>query len=238
MLRALVAVFVVAIMPLRLLEAQAASMRVTIPSPTAASLGRFGDVPVSLYSGVPDVTIPIFAVQGRTLQLPITLKYQGGGTRVEEIGGWAGIGMALEAGGVVTRSVRGIPDDKAAGYFNTGSVFLTDANWFTPSTSLIDNLRNGTVDGEPDQFFFSFAGISGQFALGPVSGGGVQYRSIPYRKLRIVPTFGDGISGWTITTEDGTRYTFAAVETHTDYTTNSTGAINPNLGQSYASSGS
>lgn len=35
---------------------QTGSMRVTLPSPAAATLGKFGDIPVSLYSGVPDIS--------------------------------------------------------------------------------------------------------------------------------------------------------------------------------------
>src|SRR6266576_6703058 len=89
------------------LAAQVGAMRVTVPSPTAASLGRFGDVPVSLYTGVPDISIPLFTAKGRTLELPITLRYHAGGIRVEEIGSWVGIGWTLEAGGAVTRTVRG-----------------------------------------------------------------------------------------------------------------------------------
>ncbi len=40
--------------------AQNGSLRVTVPSPTAASLGKFGDIPVSLYTGTPDITVPLF----------------------------------------------------------------------------------------------------------------------------------------------------------------------------------
>jgi hypothetical protein len=48
--------------------AQRGSMRVTVPSPTAASLGKFGDVPVSFYTGVPNISIPLFTAKGRTLE--------------------------------------------------------------------------------------------------------------------------------------------------------------------------
>src|SRR5206468_12879173 len=118
---------------LRAQTPQVTSLRVSVPSPTAASLGRFGDIPVSLSRGVPEITIPLFTVKGKTLELPVSLKYHGGGIRVEEIGSWVGIGWALEAGGVITRSVRGWADDKADGYLSTGNTFYNDANWLTPS---------------------------------------------------------------------------------------------------------
>lgn len=50
------------------LSAQDGSLRVTVPSPTAASLGKFGDVPVSLTTGVPDISIPLFTAKGKTLE--------------------------------------------------------------------------------------------------------------------------------------------------------------------------
>lgn len=138
--------------------AQMASMRVSVPSPTAASLGKFGDIPVSLYSGVPDISIPLFTAKGRTLELPIALSYHASGIRVEDIGGWAGMGWSLEAGGVITRTVRGTVDERGAGYFNTGHRFYEGQNWLAPPAALLDEIKNGSVDGEPDQFFFNFAG--------------------------------------------------------------------------------
>ena len=67
-------------------DAQTGTMRVSLPSPSAASLGKFGDVPVSLATGTPDVSIPIFTLRGRTLEVPIALRYHASGIRVEEVG--------------------------------------------------------------------------------------------------------------------------------------------------------
>jgi hypothetical protein len=97
------------------LSAQTASNRVTAPSPTAASLGQFGDVPVSLYTGTPNIEIPIHELAGRTLSLPISLRYSGGGLKVEDVGGWVGMGWALNAGGVITRTIRGTADEHSDG---------------------------------------------------------------------------------------------------------------------------
>jgi RHS repeat-associated protein len=220
------------------LIAQAGSLRVTVPSPTAASLGKFGDMPVSFHTGVPDITVPLFTARGRTLELPITLKYHASGIRVEEIGGWAGLGWTLEAGGVITRTVRGLADDAgSAGYYSSGHIFWNSVNWPHPPTSLLDSIRNEWVDSEPDQFFYSFAGRSGQIVIGPASTSTTlkEHRAIPHQRLRIQPLFAGGaITSWTITSEDGTRYTFAATETSADFTTVN-GSFGSHYGQSYTS---
>ncbi len=223
------------------LRAQTGSFRVTTPSPIAASLGKFGDVPVSLYTGTPDVSIPLFTAQGRTLSLPIVLKYHAGGVKVEEIGSWVGIGWTLEAGGTITRSVRGLVDeDIGLGYYYTGNTWYNPGDWPTPSFTAIVNLRDKRIDGEPDQFFFNFAGRSGQFVIGPTGASGpIEVRAVPYQKLRIVQSIqGSMIMSWTITTEDGTIYVFDAAETSTDYTTTSSTSEteNSHWGTSHTSS--
>jgi RHS repeat-associated protein len=204
------------------LQAQLGTSRPSFSAPEAASLGKFGEVPVGLYTGAPDISIPLFTAQGRTLSLPVTLKYQSGGIRLDDIGSWVGMGWTLEAGGVITRSVRGNPDDAEHGYWNTGHVFYNDANWPRPSppgipaVNFLENIRGGWIDGEPDQFFFNFAGRTGQFVIGPTSASSTskEVRTIPHQKLRIVPSA--NFTSWAVTTEDGTRYTFAAVDSTLD----------------------
>ncbi|HEX7051879.1 MAG TPA: hypothetical protein VF188_16855 [Longimicrobiales bacterium] len=226
------------LLPIHGLRAQTGSMRVTVPSPTAASLGRFGDVPVDLHTGIPDISIPLFTVKGRTLELPIVLRYHAGGIRVEEIGSWVGLGWSLDAGGTISRTVRGLVDDSPSGYLNTGHHFYVSGNWPSPPLSLLDNIKDGYVDGDPDQFFYSVAGRSGQFVIGPTDSTGTkEYRTIPYQKLKIVPTFSGGeITAWSITTEDGTEYTFAAREVTTDQSImNPASELGSHLGESHGS---
>ncbi len=213
------------------LPGQTGQLRVSVPSPTSASLGKFGDVPVGLFAGTPSLSIPLFTAKGRTLDLPITLRYSAGGIRVQEIGSWVGIGWALDAGGVITRTVRGKVDEFAGGYASEGWQWYQSANWPVPSQTAIDDVAAGILDGEPDLFFFSFAGRSGQFVMGATATPSVlEYRPIPYQALRIVPVFGaPGVPDqWIVTTEDGTRYTFAATETTHDLAQNSSLQINPN----------
>src|SRR5258706_11658819 len=86
--------------------------RVSISSPTAASLGKYGDVPVSYHTGVPNISIPIYNVKSGSLSIPINLSYHASGLRVQEYASWVGAGWSLNAGGMITRTVRGGADDQ------------------------------------------------------------------------------------------------------------------------------
>lgn len=49
-----------------------------VPTPNTASLGRFGDVPVSYYTGRPQVGVPIYTLKVRDYSLPVSLSYDTG----------------------------------------------------------------------------------------------------------------------------------------------------------------
>ncbi|HYH55193.1 MAG TPA: hypothetical protein VD772_01195, partial [Anseongella sp.] len=84
---------------------------VMAPSPTTSGLGRYGEVPVSLFTGIPEISVPIYEIKTRQLSLPVSLSYHAAGLRVEEMASWVGLNWSLNAGGVITRTVRGWPDD-------------------------------------------------------------------------------------------------------------------------------
>ncbi len=75
-------------------------------SPNAAALGKFGDIPVSHYTGTTSISIPLHTIETGDITLPITLDYHTGGIRVKELAGWVGLGWALNASGVVNRQMR------------------------------------------------------------------------------------------------------------------------------------
>src|SRR5438128_622672 len=92
-------------------EQQLANLKnITPPSPNASSLGRYGDWPVSLYTGVPNINIPVCEMKGRALALPISLSYHAAGNKVGDIASWVGLGWNLNCGGMISRSMRGLPD--------------------------------------------------------------------------------------------------------------------------------
>ena len=84
------------------------------PSPQAAAMTRYADAPVSYSLGLAQVSIPLYEIKSRSLTLPLSLSYNSSGVRVDEVSGPAGLNWNLEAGGVITRTVIGLPDETAA----------------------------------------------------------------------------------------------------------------------------
>ena len=82
-----------------------------VPSPQAADLGRFGDIPVSYYTGRANVTIPIQSFTERGVTLNINLSYDTAGPMMNQLPGWVGPGWTLNAGGCITRVQNGTCDE-------------------------------------------------------------------------------------------------------------------------------
>ncbi|MBI3221123.1 MAG: RHS repeat protein [Bacteroidetes bacterium] len=177
------------------------------PSPEAASLGKYGENGVGYYTGVPEISIPIANVQGLRLSLPIDISYHSGGIKVEEVASRVGLGWSLNAGGVITRTVRGLPDDEANGWI--GSSFNPEAFLANPLSTqfatVLADIANGLIDAEPDIFYFNFNKKSGSFYFDKNKA----VVTIPHSRIIILPTFSNGrIIGWVITDVDGTKYYF------------------------------
>ncbi|WP_419699437.1 SpvB/TcaC N-terminal domain-containing protein [Mucilaginibacter sp. NFX135] len=89
------------------------------PAPASVSMIKAAATDVNLYAGKAEINIPIYTVKEGSLSTGISLKYTGGsGIKVQEIPGEAGLGWALLAGGVITRTTRGTPDEESSGYFS------------------------------------------------------------------------------------------------------------------------
>lgn len=144
------------------------------PSPDATSIGKFGDMPVGTYTGIPNISVPLYTINVRDISLPISLSYHASGIRVEEEASWVGLGWALNSGGMVSRTVRG--NDDLAKADNQGFVYSPAIPEETliegsdpPATMLpfnyVQDLCLGGIDAQPDVFNFSFLGYSGKFFL-------------------------------------------------------------------------
>lgn len=151
---------------------------ITVPSSNAASLGLFGEYPVSYYTGLPNIEIPLYTIKEREIAVPISLSYHASGVRPDQHPGWVGNGWSLNAGGVITRKVNdnsdeydnqqsGVAASKRAGFYFTHSLIDND-NWNTANgmAEILSDLEKYNRDTEPDEFSFNFQGYNGKFYLG------------------------------------------------------------------------
>lgn len=132
------------------------------PAPNAASLGKYGEIPVSLASGTPNISIPLGELKQGDLSVPIQLSYHASGIKVEDVASWIGLGWSLDAGGVITRTVRGRPDDD----FNNG--YFKNPEITDEFLSVLGNLKaieSNDYDSQPDLYFFNIMGYSGELLI-------------------------------------------------------------------------
>jgi hypothetical protein len=180
-------------------------------SPNAYAFASYGLIPVSLYDGTPDVSIPIYTVKCGSLTLPITLSYNYNGLRPREDASWVGLGWNLNAGGAITRIVQGYVDETRTPLSDNYDQLdvLDSINDVTDRQVFLGLAENGyTYDLEPDIYIYNFAGHSGKFIWSK----GKAY-TFPYDKLSIYIPPAQGYIR--ITDQDGTIFTFAATETTT-----------------------
>ncbi len=196
------------------------TFNVAFPSPTAASMAKFSEIPVSYSSGVPQISVPVYDVQSRHLNFPLTLSYHASGVRPREIPGWVGLGWSLNTG-VITRNVYGLPDESTLGYKNTGSAADSLANGLYDEQTYYDKAYNWELDPEPDVFTISAPGLSATFMIDDAAGPVLKY---PHENLKVdYEISGGAFTYFKVTNDNGIEYTFAQQEQSTSTTLSKSG---------------
>lgn len=152
---------------------------VDVQSPTAASLGKYGEEDVSFFTGNPNISIPLYTLSVRDVQMPISLDYDAKGVMPNSIPSWAGQNWTLNVGGVITRTVKGRYDEWIYPK-ETEKLLFSNAgyNYFQRHDKLTEYLAEGgdyiklknnsefhDYDLSPDEYTFHFMGKSGKFFL-------------------------------------------------------------------------
>ncbi|WP_299183786.1 hypothetical protein, partial [uncultured Chryseobacterium sp.] len=91
-------------------------------SPAVAEFGKYGNYPVDLSSGLPQIEIPLYTVKSGNIELPVKLMYHASGIKTGQESSWVGLGWSLSAGGQVNVEVRDTPDENESGVYNVPNV--------------------------------------------------------------------------------------------------------------------
>ncbi len=98
------------------------------PSPSVSGMQGFFEVPVSYNSGRYNISIPIWTLSSDIANIDISIEYATNGVKVEEVAGVLGMGWNLNAGGTISRVIRGRPDED---YHRGAWKFLNDNDFLS-----------------------------------------------------------------------------------------------------------
>ena len=200
------------------------------PSPTAAAMQQYGDFPVSPYTGLPTISIPLYTIKYHDITIPVSISYHASGIKVAEEASNVGLGWVLNAGGAITRNIIGYDDfftNPTPAYFNNFSNLDIADGWVPDSTvqpsgklsmhkpgrdtmidisSLLGTGGSATVEFQPDQFYYNVQGLTGKFLLRR------NFQPILQTLSKVDISVNTDGSVWDMKTPDGFLYHFSQKE--------------------------
>lgn len=142
-----------------------------VMSPEVATLGKYGNYPVSHYTGSPDIHIPLYTLRTRQIEIPVYLQYDASGFMPGKESGKVGHDWTLFAGGAITRTVNGVPDE----FRCDGDIYNMYGHWYGLNRNvdfyndsilyLEQTDQIGSYETTPDLFSFNFLGHCGRFMI-------------------------------------------------------------------------
>lgn len=70
-------------------------------SPAAFEFLKYTEMPVSEYTGIPNISIPLYQIEEDGVTIPLNLTYHAGGIRVNQEASWVGLGWDLSIGSIM-----------------------------------------------------------------------------------------------------------------------------------------
>jgi YD repeat-containing protein len=212
------------------------------PSPTVSALMKFEEVPVSNYTGVPDISIPIYSTKlvESKLNFNLALSYHTASTKVEEIASNIGLGWSLTGVGTISRTVRDMPDEYLVSgskfgiyrvntlsnndYYKALNVIRTfNQDWETLRSFMFDSNVHGIYDLQHDLWQYNFMGHSGRFYIEKQANGLLEVKMLENSTLKIINHYNPvnantsvqthyTPTGFTVYDDLGYKYVFDIVE--------------------------
>jgi YD repeat-containing protein len=144
-----------------------------LPSPQVWSFMKYGNTPVNLHTGTVAVDIPIYTYKDNDFEIPISIGYASNGLRPGIRAGVLGKDWFLNVGGVITREIRGWPDELGMDPYLPDFSENTDIAYRTPgfdsNFGLYDYAPN-SFSYAPEQNFFGGSYIGGHYLFNYTDG--------------------------------------------------------------------
>lgn len=174
-------------------------------SPEVQALNRYGQIPVSYSTGAPQIDIPLYEADVRGFKFGISASYNASGVKVDDIASVVGLGWVLNAGGVISRTVKGLPDETPHRGFLNRTVTSAELGNDYYLQYMYNTLDPSAIDCSADEFTYNFMGYSGKFSFGADR----KVHLLPFKNLKV--EFVDQ-AYFRVRTEEGHTFIFNETE--------------------------
>ncbi len=107
-------------------------------TPQTSDFVKYGEIPISLFTGKMNFEIPIYEIKDKDFNLPISAVYTSDGFKPAKRSGFIGLDWFLNVGGAITREVYGVPDDNYPSSNGTNASELM-GYWVASGKALYNN---------------------------------------------------------------------------------------------------
>jgi hypothetical protein len=180
-------------------------------SPQASAFDKYGEYPISDATGLPEIQIPLYTISIGNYKLPLSLSFHSSGIKVQEIATTIGLGWVLNAGGIISRHIKGKCDKiHKMAFISEAQINVAQKNSAYTDSYWEALADKKTEDTESDRYSYKFHNQSGIFRY-CVSNDKIQ--TIPYSPIII----NEHNNGYKIIDVDGVIYYFTYEEKNRDY---------------------
>ncbi len=138
---------------------------ITVQPPDVAAFQKVNFVPVSNYTGRANISIPIYEVSAGSMSVPISISYNSSGVKVGDMASSVGLNWSLNAGGMISRSIKGMDDFKIPQDAGSPIPYMTSSGWLGythPNVNVYGDI-NRYNDASPDLFVVNAPGLSTKY---------------------------------------------------------------------------
>jgi hypothetical protein len=145
-----------------------------VPFPTSAesySLSKVEAIPMDYFRGKANISIPIYNISVNGVNFPISLSYNTGGIKLNEVASTVGLGWSLNIPGSISQNMVGL-DDLSSQFFSKNVDDYGSYNGGFNELPINDVMRaklallyDNTYDTKKDIFDYNFPTASGSFIL-------------------------------------------------------------------------
>lgn len=135
-------------------------------SPEVQAMTRYWQIPVNYFTGSSQIDIPLYETDVKGFKLGVSISYNTSGIKVDDIASTVGLGWVLNAGGVISRTVNGLADERKPNGFLHYDLQPGQLNKDYYLEYMYNTLWGTSVDVSADVFTYNFMGYSGKFSFG------------------------------------------------------------------------